>query len=104
MISQLSITNVHEEIMRSEKPVLIACLHETEQRRHIITVLEQIAAAFYGRIKICILDVKQQPLLSEEFTVNGTPTFILFHRTERSRKIGMADRPSLESFIVQNGV
>lgn len=89
------------EVLRSPFPVLVdfftpAC----GPCKSLVPVLEEVAAAHQGSLRVVKVDVATSPETGGAYGVTGVPTLVLFHRgQERGRLIGFKPRPAIEQFL-----
>lgn len=71
--------NFSEEVLKSQKPILVDFWAEWCMPCQIITpILQEIAEEFGEKIKIGKLDVDKNPLISATFSIDAIPALILF--------------------------
>jgi len=71
--------NFSEEILKSQKPILVDFWAEWCVPCQIIApILQEIAEEFGEKIKIGKLDVDKNPLISTAFSIDVIPALILF--------------------------
>jgi len=63
-------------------------------------VLEQLDEKLGDKIKVCKVDVDQEPALAQRFAVFSIPTLVAFRDGEPiSRKVGLQALPQLEAMF-----
>jgi thioredoxin 2 len=68
--------------------------------RQVTPVLEDLARANAGRMKLVKLDVDAAPDVAARYTVRGVPTLVLMEGGEEvDRLVGAAPRPSIEGWL-----
>lgn len=90
------------EVLRDEsnRPVLVACLHHSEDWDQLTRELQSTDKHFEGRLLVIVMDCSQEPLAAERLGLLGTPTFLLYAAgREVGRLIGRADSPSLRALV-----
>ena len=71
--------NFSEEVLKSQKPVLVDFWAEWCMPCQIMSpILEEIADEFGEKIKIGKIDVDKNPLISASFSIDAIPALILF--------------------------
>jgi len=71
--------NFSEEVLKSQKPILVDFWAEWCMPCQIIDpILQEIAEEFGEKIKIGKLDVDKNPLISATFSIDAIPALILF--------------------------
>jgi len=71
--------NFSEDVLKSQKPVLVDFWAEWCMPCQMITpIIQEIADEFGEKIKIGKLNVDENPLISTTFSVDAIPTIILF--------------------------
>jgi thioredoxin 1 len=80
-MSELTLTdqNFSEEVLKSQKPILVDFWAEWCMPCQIIApILQEIAEEFGEKIIIGKLDVDKNPLISATFSIDAIPALILF--------------------------
>lgn len=68
--------------------------------RAIAPTLKELAAEYEGRVKICKVDVDQNPELAERFKIEGIPNLILFKDGEVvDMMLGARRKPDYEAWF-----
>ena len=71
--------NFEEEVLRSEKPVLVDFWATwCGPCRMVAPIVEEIADEYDGRIKVGKVNVDEEPELSMQFRVASIPTLMVF--------------------------
>jgi thioredoxin 1 len=91
------------EIIKETKPVLVLCMHQSAEFQEQIAIIQDIQEFFNNEIKVCVLKEEFIVAFSQEFQIEGTPTFLVFvGGEEKGRKLGLADIDSLKVFLRKN--
>ena len=100
----LNENNFEEEVLNSDKPVLVdfwATL--CGPCRSIAPLISQLAEKYDGKIKVCKADVDENAELASSYGVSSIPTLLIFKNGEvAAQRIGSASLPVLEAFIADN--
>ncbi len=103
MASQLTITNdnFEAEVEKSEVPVLVDFWAEwCMPCRMVAPIVEEIAQAYDGRLKVGKVDVDAQGDLAARFSVMSIPTLIVFNSGEVvGQRVGAVQRPAIEALF-----
>ncbi len=84
----------------TNRPVLLACLHEGEEWRQLTDELQTIAEGFAGRLLVVVVNCSQETEAPERLGLLGTPTYVLYAAgREVGRLIGRADLLSLRALV-----
>ena len=89
------------DIIKSDKPVLID-FHATwcGPCKMIAPVLDELAADYDGKLKICKVDVDANPEIPQKFGIRGIPTLIMFKGgNAEATKVGALSKTQLTDFI-----
>jgi hypothetical protein len=92
--------NFMQEVMLSQKPVLLLCMPFDEEFCAQLKIAERVAIERAGQLKVGLLEEAFLDTFKKNLQITGTPTFlIMFQGKEQSRMIGLADRQSLADFV-----
>ena len=92
-----------QEVLQSETPVLVEfsaswCVPSQQQK----PLLEELASEYDGKVKICNLNVDQNPRMTSEWQILGCPTLIVFSSGKPvARTVGAQSRKQLEEMVNQ---
>ncbi len=68
----------------------------------IAPLLDQLADAQKGNIKVCKMDIDANPVTPNQFGVQSIPTLILFKGGQVfERKVGSMSKPALDAFAAK---
>jgi thioredoxin 1 len=63
-------------------------------------ILEELANEYKGRLRVCKINVDQNPAIASLYDVTGLPTFILYReREELQRKVGAQSKAQLQRML-----
>jgi thioredoxin 1 len=85
------------EVLKSKQPVLVNFWADWSQPcRRLGPVLEEIAAACNGRVKIVKVNADINPLLGMSYWIHSIPTLLFFiNGEERARIVGMVGKEAI---------
>jgi thioredoxin-like negative regulator of GroEL len=91
-----------EDLVRKEKsPLFLACVSEGIDYPEQIKSVTNINEKYCHLIKVCLLNPDDNENFGCRHGMDGTPTFYIFHNgREIDRFLGMADKKSLEGFVL----
>ncbi len=100
-IVHLSDDDFEKEVLHAELPVLVDFWAEwCGPCKAIAPVLEQIAEAYEGRLKVCKIDVDTNTEAPSKWGIRGIPTLILFKGgSAEGTKVGALSKTQLTEFI-----
>ena len=103
MIIDITNENFENEVVKSEIPVLVDFWAEwCGPCRMIAPIVHEIAEQ-RSDIKVCKVNVDNNPQLCNKFGIDSIPTLLLYKNGEVSAKsIGYSNKAVLESFIDKN--
>lgn len=94
-------TGTFEELIASEKPILIDFFAEWCGPCKVLSpTLQQLAQEEGENLKIVKIDVDKNPKLASKYKVSGVPTLMLFKKSElKWRQSGVLSLPQLKSIV-----
>ena len=103
MASQVTITNdnFQAEVEQSDVPVLVDFWAEwCMPCKMVAPVIEEIAQAYDGKLKVGKIDVDAQSDLAARFNVMSIPTLIIFNGGEVvGQRVGAVPRSAIEALF-----
>jgi thioredoxin 1 len=97
----LTDTNFDEEVLKSEKPVLVDFWAPwCGPCRAIGPVVEELAAAYADRVKVAKINIDENPKTATVYGVMSIPTLVLFKGGSIMEKlVGLVPKNRLEDLI-----
>jgi len=94
-------TSFEEEVINAKVPVLVDYWAEwCGPCKMIAPVLEEVADAFEGKVKVCKLDVDENKEAAQKYGIRGIPTLMVFKDGEaQATKVGALSKTQLEEFV-----
>jgi len=100
VIAKAELHELQSRFAGESKPVLMACIQHDHADREQVESLTQVQAFFDTCLRIYVLPEGAQPMLKQEFGIEGSPAFIIFSRgAQQGRLLGKADSAALATFI-----
>ena len=101
MTTAVTEQSFEEEVLQSEKPVIVDFWAEWCGPCHAVApVLDRIVEERNGDLKLVKVNIDEQPALSQRFGVQSIPTMILFKNGEpAAAAIGAQPKPALEKAL-----
>jgi hypothetical protein len=91
------------EVIGEKKPVLLLCMPRDDEFPQQLKVIEDIATKYSQELKVGILDEGLLETFKKNYSVVGTPTFLLLvEGKERGRMLGLADHEMLRDLILHS--
>ena len=103
-INHISDGSFENDVLKSELPVLVDYWAEwCGPCKVIAPVLEEIAAEYKGRMKVCKLDIDENTDTPPKYGIRGIPTLMLFKNgTVEATKVGALSKSQLTAFLDSN--
>jgi thioredoxin 1 len=103
-ISHVTDDSFEAEVINSDVPVLVDYWAEwCGPCKVIAPVLEEIAAEYDGKMKICKLDIDANENTPPKYGIRGIPTLMLFKDgSVEATKVGALSKSQLTAFLDSN--
>ena len=103
-IIHVSDDSFEQEVLQSEKPVLIDYWAEwCGPCKMIAPVLDEVASEYADRIRIAKLNIDENPATPPKYGIRGIPTLMLFKNGEvEATKVGAVSKAQLTAFLDEN--
>ena len=102
----ISVTDAsfEEEVLKSEQPTLVDYWAEwCGPCKMVAPILEEIAEEYQGKLKICKLNIDENPSTPPRYGIRGIPTLMLFKNGNvEATKVGALSKSQLAAFIDSN--
>jgi thioredoxin 1 len=94
-------TNFQEEVINSKIPVLVDFYADwCAPCRFIAPVIEELANQYKDKIKVCKVNVDDEPTLASKYSISSIPTLIFFKDgVPKNTAIGAISKAKLEGYI-----
>jgi len=92
------------EVLQSEQPVLVDYWAEwCGPCKMIAPILEEVSGDYAGRLKVCKLNIDENPATPPKFGIRGIPTLMLFKGgAVEATKVGALSKSQLSAFLDGN--
>jgi thioredoxin 1 len=68
--------------------------------RQLLPIVESFASEMIGKVKVCKMNVDENPETPSSFGVRGIPTLVLFHDGKHiATKVGLLQKSMLKSWV-----
>ena len=103
-IVHISDESFDEEVLQSEKPVLIDYWAEwCGPCKMIAPALDEIAGEYSDRLKVVKLNIDDNPQTPPKYGIRGIPTLMVFKNGRvEATKVGAASKAQLTAFIEES--
>ena len=97
----LTVENFENEVLKSDKPVLVDFWATwCGPCRMIAPIIEEIAHDYEGKLKVCKINVDEQEELAVKFGISSIPTLLLFKNGEVVKNtLGYMPKDAVVKFI-----
>ena len=103
-IIHVSDESFEQEVLQSEKPVLIDYWAEwCGPCKMIAPVLDEVASEYSDKIRVAKLNIDDNPATPPKYGIRGIPTLMLFKNGEvEATKVGAVSKAQLTAFLDEN--
>ncbi|BAW81090.1 thioredoxin [Candidatus Nitrosoglobus terrae] len=93
-----------EQVLNSDLPVLVDYWAEwCGPCKAIAPILEEIAKEYAGRVKVCKLNIDDNPATPPRYGIRGIPTLMLFKNGNvTTTKVGALSKSDLAALLDKN--
>ena len=97
----ISDESFEEEVLQSERPVLIDYWAEwCGPCKMIAPVLDEIATEYFDRLKVVKLNIDDNPQTPPKYGIRGIPTLMVFKNGQvEATKVGAVSKAQLTAFL-----
>lgn len=103
-ILNISSENFNEEVLKSDKPVLIDFYADwCGPCKAMSSVIKEVAIEISDNVKVFKVNVDEESELSSQYEISTIPTLILFNNGDVIKNIvGLRDKSEIVEFVNQN--
>lgn len=88
MVTQLTINNFEQEVLQSDKPVMVDFYADwCGPCKMIAPVVDEIATGMAATLKVCKINIDQAPDIARKYSVMSIPTLVFIKNREYVSKI-----------------
>lgn len=100
---EMNAQQFQEEIIDGKKTALICFYADwSAPCRQMRQVVEQLADAYYGTVKVAFMDPEESPLVAAEYSVMSIPMLVVFTGAEAVDKmVGVRAYEDVEKMLVK---
>ena len=101
LIKHVSDSSFDSDVLRSDKPVLVAYWAEwCGPCKMIAPILDEVSKTYDGRLQVAKMNVDENRDVPAKFGIRGIPTLMLFKAGEvAATKVGALSKAQLTAFI-----
>ncbi len=103
-ITNVSDASFEADVIKADGPVLVDYWAEwCGPCKMIAPVLDEIAQTYAGKLKVCKLNIDENPETPPKYGVRGIPTLMLFKNGNvEATKVGALSKSQLAAFLDAN--
>jgi len=104
LIFNVSDASFEQEVLQAQGPVLVDYWAEwCGPCKMIAPILDEIAQGYQGKLKVCKLNIDDNPETPSKYGVRGIPTLMLFKDGNiEATKVGALSKSQLAAFLDSN--
>ncbi|NOX97207.1 MAG: thioredoxin [Nitrospirae bacterium] len=101
MVKEINDNNFQAEVLEADLPVLVDFWASwCGPCKRLAPLIEEIAGEYSGRLKVCKLNVDDNPATSPKYEIMSIPTLIIFKGGDaKERIVGLVPKSALEAKI-----